>query len=384
MVNANLLTCRSVLLLEKIEKRKDMRTIILALVFSALVVALYGQRYELRVIDKSDRAHVQIRNVNEKELRTSDNRVTDIVFGVKWRETGIQYLEVIPGSYKMTASGSVKEHQGYKFQAFGAMSTPYSMPVDWKKDAWVDIVVLKVHGTKAWNPKNGSRFSLAETGFDVTTNPNVGIDLVDDAPKIVGYQVTDGVIAPYAVLEKVEFDVKKYGPRHAHLSWGIEDPEIVSGYIVERKIGETEWQELAHLASEGQFVHVYVDENVYDGVKREEEVAYRVRVLTSGGNEQLSVERMLDFNAHKMIVQVYPNPATDKVGVDMTATVTDNDAFLEVYGRDGRLVYRHAIESGSVREQIDLAKANIESGSYTVHLVTGDQILDAQPLHVMR
>jgi sRNA-binding regulator protein Hfq len=127
-----------------------------------------------------------------------------------------------------------------------------------------------------------------------------------------------------------------------------------------------------------------VDENVYDGVKREEEVAYRVRVLTSGGNEQLSVERMLDFNAHKMIVQVYPNPATDKVGVDMTATVTDNDAFLEVYGRDGRLVYRHAIESGSVREQIDLAKANIESGSYTVHLVTGDQILDAQPLHVMR
>jgi hypothetical protein len=68
----------------------------------------------------------------------------------------------------------------------------------------------------------------------------------------------------------------------------------------------------------------------------------------------------------------------------MTATVTDNDAFLEVYGRDGRLVYRHAIESGSVREQIDLAKANIESGSYTVHLVTGDQILDAQPLHVMR
>jgi hypothetical protein len=68
----------------------------------------------------------------------------------------------------------------------------------------------------------------------------------------------------------------------------------------------------------------------------------------------------------------------------MTATVTEGDAFIEVYGRDGRLVYRHAIESGSVKEQIDLAKANIESGSYTVHLTAGDKILDAHPLHVMR
>jgi hypothetical protein len=192
------------------------------------------------------------------------------------------------------------------------------------------------------------------------------------------------VIAAHAVLEKVDFDVKKYGTRHAHLSWGVEDPEVVSGYIIERKIGDGDWLELSHLASEGQYVHVYVDENVYDGVKRQEEIGYRVRVLTSGGNEKLSVERLLDFNAHKMIVQVYPNPATDKVGVDMTATVTEGDAFIEVYGRDGRPVYRHAIESGSVKEQIDLAKANIESGSYTVHLTAGDKILDAHPLHVMR
>ena len=361
-----------------------MRSIILALVFSALVVSLYGQRYELRVIDKGDRAHVQIRNIVEKDLRTNQNHVTDIVFGVKWRDTGIDYLEVVPGSYRLVASGSVKEHLGSRFQAFGAMQTPYTMPVDWTKDKWVDVVVLKVHGSKEFNPKNGSRFSLAEKGYDVTTDPNVGIDLVDETPRIVPYQVTDAVIPTHAVLEKLDLDVKKYGPRHAHLTWSVDDPEVVSGYIVERLLEGDEWQELAHLSSEGQFVHVYVDENVYDGVKRQEEVAYRVRVHITSGEEKLSHERLLDFTSQKMIVQVYPNPATDVVGVDMTATTTDGEAFLELYGRDGRLVYRHAMNAASVQEQIDLAKSNIESGSYTVHLVSGDKILDAHPLHVMR
>lgn len=360
-----------------------MKSIVMALVFSALVVSLYGQRFELRVVDKGDRAHVQIRNISDHAVRTSENRVTDIVFGVKWRETGIEFLEIMHGSYQMKYSDGVRDHKGYRFQAFGAMQTPYLMPVDWKKEAWVDLVVFKVHGTRAVTPKpNG--FELAETGFHVTTDPNIGIDLVDETPKIVGYAHPDVAVNPNGVLmPNLDLDVTRYGPRHAHLTWSIDNPDVVRSFVVERRLNDEEWNSLAILGSEGQFVHVYVDEDVYDGVTRHESVFYRVRVHTDAG-ERMSVERGLDFSSQKMITEVFPNPATDKLFVEMTPTITDGKAYLELYGRDGRLVYRSEILPGSVKEQINLAASNIESGSYTVHLLSDGEILDAHPLHVMR
>ncbi len=360
-----------------------MKKILLAAVFSALVIALNAQRFELRIIDKGQEAHVQIRNVGERALRTTDNRVTDIVFGVKWLDTGIDFLEVVPGPYKMVASGGVKDHNGYHFQAFGGMQTPYLMPVDWKKDAWVDVCVLKVHEFGQHAPKPGQRFALTETGFDVTTDPNVGIDLVDETPKIVPYQVSDIGIAPYTPLEKVELDVTKYGPRHSHLTWTVDAPDDVRGYVVERRIGEGQWEELAILQSEGQYVNVFVDENAYDGVSLKERIEYQVRVVTNEG-EKMSDVKGVDFNSQKMITEVFPNPASDKVSIEMTPTETAGDAYLEMYDTEGKLVYRNQILPSSVKEEIDLNAFNANGGSYTVHLVSGGKILDAHPLHVMR
>jgi hypothetical protein len=127
---------------------------------------------------------------------------------------------------------------------------------------------------------------------------------------------------------------------------------------------------------------MYVDEGAYDGIKQQQTVSYRVRVLAD--QEKLSEVKAIDFDSQKMIVEVYPNPASDKVQVTMTATETDGDAYLEIYATDGKLVYRNALLPGSVKEQIDLASSNIESGSYTVHLTEGAKILDSRPLHVMR
>jgi hypothetical protein len=363
---------------------KTMKQVLLALIFSALVGALYGQRFELRLIDKGERVDVQIRNVSETPLRATTNHVTDLVFGVKWRDTGISFLEMLPGgSYRMVSSGGVKQHNGYYFMAFGGMQTPYLMPRDWKKDTWLDLVVFKVHGGGGMVPKIGPRFSLTESGFHPTTDPNVGIDLVDEIPKIVPYQVADTGVKPYAALEVVELEARKYGPRHGHLTWSVDVPEDVRSYIIERSIGEEGWMELAQLPSEGQFVHVYVDENVFDGISRHQQVGYRVRVQTLDG-ERISVERVLDFNAQKMIQRVFPNPAADNVSIEMTATETEGEAYLELYNTDAKLVYRNAILPGSVKEQIDLAANNVTSGSYTVHLISGGEILDAHPLHVMR
>ena len=359
-----------------------MKKILTAAVFAMMMMTLHAQNFELRIIERGQQAHVQIRNLKEKALRSDENRVTDIVFGVKWRETGIEGLEVVPGGYKMKASGGVRQHDGYRFQAFGAMQTPYTMPSNWETGKWVDIVVLKIAGEGQHGPKYNARLELVEMGFDVTTDPNVGIDLVDDTPAIVGYAVTDVDSKPQEAMDMIELEVVKYGPKNSHLTWTVATPEDIRGYVVERKVGEANWEQLAQLISEGQYVHMYVDEGAYDGVRQKQTVSYRVRVLAD--QEMLSEIKAVDFDAQKMIIEVYPNPASDKVQVTMTATETDGDAYLEIYATDGKLVYRDELLPGSVKEQIDLASSNIESGSYTVHLVANGEILDLRPLHVMR
>lgn len=359
-----------------------MKKILTAAVFTAMMMTLHAQSFELRIIERGQQAHVQIRNLKERALRTEENRVTDIVFGVKWMETGIQGLEVVPGGYKMKASDGVRQHNGYRFQAFGAMQTPYLMPTNWETGKWTDIVVLKIVGQGQHGPKYNARLELVETGFDVTCDPNVGIDLVDETPSIVGYAVTDIDNKPQQAQDLIELEVVKFGPKNSHLTWTVATPEDIRGYVVERQVGEENWTQLAELISEGQFVHMYVDEGAYDGIKQKQTVSYRVRVLAD--QEQMSEIRAVDFDSQKMIIEVFPNPASDKVQVTMTATETDGDTFLEIYATDGKLVYRNALLPGSVKEQIDLASSNVESGSYTVHLVANGEVLDLRPLHVMR
>jgi len=263
------------------------------------------------------------------------------------------------------------------------MQTPYVIPTDWAKGKWVDIAVLQIHG--AGQPQGSgyvARLVLAETGYDVTTDPNVGIDLVDETPVIVGYGVTDIENAPHASIENIGLEVAKLGPVDSRLTWVIDAPEGVRGYLVERQIGQSSWEQLAEVVSDGQYMHVYIDEDVYDGVEQKQSVSYRVKVLAE--SVVMSDVKTIDFSAQKLIVEVYPNPASDKVQVKMTATKTNGEAYLEMYATDGKLVYRLAILSGSVQEQIDLASANVDSGSYTVHLVSGGVILDVRALHVMR
>lgn len=246
--------------------------------------------------------------------------------------------------------------------------------------------------------KSGDRIKVGTLTFN--KKPGVNISDIDSyligtkVFKAMTYTAVPGCAAgcPLIVIpppgpsqggEMVKLDVVKYGPSHGHLTWSVDSPDDVRNYIVERKIGEEAWTKLADIEADGQYVNVYVDENAYDGMKLKQTISYRIRV-NAGNGERLSDIENLDFSAQKMFIEVFPNPASDKVQVTLTATETPGDAWLEIYGTDGRLVYRNALLPGSTKEQIDLASANVDSGSYTVHLVSGDEILDVRSLHVMR
>jgi len=358
-----------------------MKRIIMAAVFTMVVLTMYSQSYKLRIVERGQEAHVQILSDKESMMRADNRQVTDIVFGVKWRDSGIDYVSMVSGGYKMVASGGVVEKDGYRFQAFGAMQTPYVLPTNWEKGKWVDIAVLRIHGTaQPMDSEYEARLMLAEPGFDVTSNPNIGIDLEDETPEIVPYAVAD--VPQYAAVENVALEVVKLGPKDSRLTWTVDEPEGVRGYIVERQVGTSGWEQIAELVSGGQYMHVYIDEGVYDGIQQKQTVSYRVKVLAE--SEVVSEIKTIDFSAQKLILDVYPNPASDKVQVKMSATPTSGDAYLEMYGTDGKLVYRQQILPGSIQEQIDLAASNVSSGSYTVHLVSNGEILDLRSLHVMR
>ncbi len=351
-------------------------------ILCASVCIVSAQPFEMRILDQGEMARVQIRNTGDSILQMNERRVTDIVFGVKWHNPAIDFFEVVPGPYRIAASGGVLEQGGYHFQAFGALATPYLLPADWKTGVWVDIVQLKVHAQRQHAPDPIGRFALAEPGFHPTTDPNIGIDLIDATPRIVNPHGAVGVNR-YEEPQKVELDADKYGSRQVQLIWTVTAVDGVHGYVVERRSGADPWEDLAILPAEGQSVCRYLDENAVDGESRKQHLDYRVRVVMDE-EENVSDVKGVDFDAQKMITVVFPNPASDRVFVEMSPAEIEGHAYLEMYRTDGKLVYRNRIVPSSTKEEIDLKSFTANGGSYTIHLVSKGKILDARPLFVMR
>lgn len=194
------------------------------------------------------------------------------------------------------------------------------------------------------------------------------------------------VIAPPRPLPlplEFDFQAERYLQSHSHLSWSVRTPDEIHQFIIERMIGDTNWEQVSTLQADGQYVHVYVDENAYENLVQRQTISYRVRAIQVS-DELMSDTKHITFDSQKRILDVYPNPASDIVQVTMTETETEATTYLEIYSTDGKLTYRNALQQGVLKEEIDLAAANIQSGSYTVHLISGREILDVRPLHIIR
>ncbi|MDX1479921.1 MAG: T9SS type A sorting domain-containing protein [Saprospiraceae bacterium] len=345
-----------------------MKKVFFATIFTASVLVLNAQQFEIRILERGTQAHVQMRSISE-DAPTTKQQFTDIVFGVIWTNRQITGLNIASTDYGITKSGTVEEHRGFYYQAFGAMGTPRSAPFDWESDQWVDIAVLDVQGGAHWGFYFQKQLGLARTGYHMTTEPNVGFQLVDETPRVLNYDFS---------YHLKDFDAQPHEAQSAVINWNAEEHELLDHYIVERSIDGKSWHQVGYVdRDERNPYYEYLDTNL-EGVRNG--VFYRLRIEDKFGGFTYSDR---DFVPFKVSVEIYPNPSVDGLHITIDKTGIVKPDQLVIYDVQGRLIYRQDIPAESYQEYIDYSKTGLEGGAYILEMRKDDEVFWNEKFEIM-
>ena len=79
--------------------------------------------------------------------------------------------------------------------------------------------------------------------------------------------------------------------------------------------------------------------------------------------------------AEGLQMELYPNPTSGMLTVDLHGLDEDGDAMLTVFDHLGRVVFGQKIEAGAHLLQLDFAEQNLSSGEYFVKLASGQAVV---------
>jgi hypothetical protein len=160
-----------------------MKTIIAVIVLVCITTISHTQTYQIRTVNKGNGVIGVEMRASSGAAPTTNNYVTDIVFGLKWLSSyNINLSDAITTNYNIKKSDVEKQKGVYEYQAFYADFIPFKFPQNWQPNVWVEIMSI---GNSQTGTGTGT-FEIAEPGFDITTDPNFGVDLVDKTPVING------------------------------------------------------------------------------------------------------------------------------------------------------------------------------------------------------
>lgn len=161
-----------------------MKNLIVTLIFTFLYIPiLFAQSYEIQVVDDGNGTlSVQLRETTGTDIPTTDDHLTDLVFGLQWNNSCGATVGDITTNYNITKSGGENEQNGQSFQALYANNTPFQFPNNWTVNEWATVATITYTGS--------CDFAIAPTGFYNTTDPNIGVNLEDYEPTVVGNTIT--------------------------------------------------------------------------------------------------------------------------------------------------------------------------------------------------
>lgn len=277
----------------------------LLLIFSILFTlsSVMAQTFEIRAVNKSGGTiGVEMRVVAGLPPSTYD-LITDIVFGLKWSNVyNIDLLNTITTNYNIVKSDSRKTKNGFHFQEFSAANTPFPFPANWTINTWVEIMSVK-------NNLSGSgfgTFEIAEPAFSNSTIPNIGINLNDFAPNVVGSAIN--------VPLPVKFTGFEASPKRTWiaLNWSTDFEENNKGFEVERSEKENNsFKKIGWINSKTAAANKYewVDKDVVVATK----YLYRLKQVDKDNRfhySEIRSAQLEEANVHA--IHIMPNP-TDKM-----------------------------------------------------------------------
>ena len=285
------------------------RKTLLILFFFFTAFHLRAQSFEIRTVNEGfGTIGVQVRETSDVPV-TSTDFITDIVFGIKWKSRyNVDLTAIPPGNrYNITKSGVRTVKDSFNFQAFYANNTPYQLPEDWTQNTWIEILSI----SNTLNSTDTGSFEICETNFDITTNPNIGINLTDYTPLVNGE--ANGVVLPVNLLSFTVAPVNNA----IQLSW-ITASEINSkGFEMQRSADNgVNYTAIGFVNSKNsnstRTNYDFTDNKAVGGMR----YYYRLRQVDINGNVRFSdiKDAMLNRGSNALL-KLSPNPAKSMIAL---------------------------------------------------------------------
>ena len=320
----------------------------------------FSQPYQIRIVNKGAGVMgVEVRVTGGTAPGISDI-VTDIVFGIKWSVAYNADLLDSVTDYHIRKSGtrSISPDGSFHYQAFYADFIPFYLPAPMAVNVWTEILSIR-------NNRGATGiFSIAETGFSLTTDPNIGMNLFDYTPVIFG----GAVILPVTLTSFSAIPDN----RQIKLQWVVQNEQNSKGFDIQRSQTETDdFKNIGWIGSKStgnsNIEYVYTDKEVLVKVK----YRYRLKQIDNDGRVSYSPIKAAALNAFdNNAIHISPNPVVNTLQVYVNTDLSQK-VMLKIIDAKGAVIQSQKanMESG---KKISLNTFGIPGGNYYLVIETGD------------
>jgi hypothetical protein len=234
-----------------------------------------------------------------------------------------------------------------------------------------------------FDPPAGYTFTLPDQGGDDGMDSDVDgsngprtTALYRVSPGEHEPDVDGGLIQGFLPIELIDFRADYRGDK-VEVKWTTAVEINNEFYEVERRHeSETAFRVIGKLDAAGT---VYTTQDyVYDDydVSRPGLYYYRLHQVDTDGTDARSEVRVVEVAGADNGVEIYPNPASDIVNIELRTGLKDGTK-CEIYLVDplGRILPEYTLsrelEKGIVTEEVNIE--NLAPGMYTVHIQMGDE-----------
>ena len=151
---------------------------------------------------------------------------------------------------------------------------------------------------------------------------------------------------------------------HNMLQWSVTDEYNLSHYVLERSLGDNQFEPLASIRAVNKGSYSYTD------TKAAAAYYYRLRAVNNDGSYTFSNVVLLDRQL-KQVLQVFGNPFRDQVHLRLTQPGLGRIR-INLYDIKGRLIRTEQIESYAAQTQHHISGlAHLPTGMYQLEAVAG-------------
>lgn len=201
------------------------------------------------------------------------------------------------------------------------------------------------------NLPTGTSFTTANVGDD-NTDSDVNVATATITGIVVTTTTTNlsfdaGIVGFVTLPAAIELAAVKSG-NTAILNWTVSAERDVKRYTLQRSGNGTLFTDVVSYTADGRTTYSKIDAQPLNGINY-----YRVRIENIDGSISYSEIKMVRFDS-KSIVTVFPNPASDKVNVQVPDSWQGKPVRIEVIALTGQVLITNSVSAASQVETIGI------------------------------